>query len=98
MKLFVHLIECVRLGPIGPTITLFTRSGTHVGRILTATIAPFCPMTHVKPIRRNLELSNLFSHTVELMHINPITIFIGSDDHVFASVTHEGIKPFALIQ
>jgi hypothetical protein len=98
MKLFGHLIEGIRLGPIGPTITLFTRSDTHVGRILTATIAPVCLMTHVKPIRCNLELSNLFSHTVELMHINPITIFIGSDDHVFTSVSHEGIKPFALVQ
>lgn len=98
MKLFSHLIEGDRLGPIGPTITLFTRSDTHVGRILTTTIAPFCLMTHIKPIRRNLELSNLFSHTAKLMHINSITIFIESDDHVFTSVSHEGIKPFALVQ
>jgi hypothetical protein len=54
-------------------------------------------MSLIKLVRLNLELSSLFSHTVKLMNIGLMTLFIGYDDHAFTGFPHRDVRPFSLV-
>lgn len=90
-KPLLSLLESVGPGPNGPVVTLFIGSITHIERILFAMVALYGLVPSIGLVWCTLELSSLFSQTIELICIDPTSLFIGSDDHASLTIYMEAL-------